>query len=348
METKGAVMANETTGEMALVTGGSGFLAGWMIAALLNAGYRVRTTVRNLAREGEVRAALSAVTQGGERLEFLEADLLNDHGWDRAAAGAAYVLHVASPMQVGEFRNQDVIRPAREGTLRVLKAAAAAGVRRTVITSSAQAALPRRPGDDPSDETAWTDLSARRLSDYTRAKTLAEQDAWRFAAENTGMSVATVLPAFIQGPVLSADISGSIEIISRLLKGQVSAVPRLGFTIVDVRDLAALHLSAMTAPEAHGQRFIGGGDFLWFSDIARLLRQTLGKSADRVPTKVAPDFLIRLAALSQKELRQLTPTLGKRYLFSSAKAERLLGWKSRPAATSVLDAAQSLIRTGLT
>ena len=210
-----------------LVTGGSGFLAGWTIAALLQAGYRVRTTVRSLSREGEIRKALSGVTGGGERLGFFEADLLKDAGWDAAVAGADYVLHVASPMQVGEFRDQDVIKPAREGTLRVLKAAAKAGVRRTVITSSTRAAQPRKASAVPVDETVWTDLSERGLGDYTRAKTLAEQDAWRFAAENPAMSLATVLPVFIQGPVMGTDVSGSIEVVSRLLKGQVSCSARV-------------------------------------------------------------------------------------------------------------------------
>ncbi len=340
-------MTEKAGKETVLVTGGTGFLAGWTIAALLDAGYRVRTTVRSLKREDEVRAALSGVAGSGERLAFFEADLLKDAGWDAAVAGVDYVLHVASPMQVGEFRDQDVITPAREGTLRVLGAAAKAGVRRTVITSSTRAAQPRKPSAVPVDETVWTDLSERGLGDYTRAKTLAEQDAWRFAAENPAMSVATVLPVFIQGPVMGTDVSGSIEVVSRLLKGQVSAVPRVGFAIVDVRDLATLHLRAMTAPEAAGQRFIAGGDFFWFADIAKLLRERLGDAARRVPTKVAPDFLVRFASLWQKELRELTPGLGRRQPYTSAKAERLLGWKSRPAEASLLDAARSLIEAGL-
>lgn len=340
-------MADDANRKLVLVTGGTGFVAGWTIVALLKAGYRVRATLRSFARETEARSAIAAEAGGDSNLTFVETDLMRDAGWDQAAEGADFVLHIASPMQVGEFRDQDVIRPAREGTLRVLKAAAKAGVQRTVITSSTQAALPAVRSDIPADETIWTDLTRPRITDYIRAKTLAEKDAWSFAAQNPAMEVASVLPAFIQGPLIGRDISGSIEVVWRLLKGQVAAIPRIGFAIVDVRDLADLHLRAMTAPEGAGQRFIGAGAFLWFADFARLLRERLGEAAGRVPSRIAPDLLIRVSALFQKDLRQLTPNLGKKQLYSSAKAERLLGWKTRPAETSILDAAQSLIRAGL-
>jgi dihydroflavonol-4-reductase len=239
-------------------------------------------------------------------------------------------------------------RPAREGTRRVLEASHGAGVKRVVITSSTAAAMPPKGGDATSDETAWTDLPDKPAYNYPRAKTLAEQDAWAFVGgAGRGLELATVLPSQIQGPVLGADYSPSVEIIAMMLKGKMPAAPRIGFSIVDVRDLVDLHIRAMTAPEAAGQRFVAAGDFLWFSDIARLLRGHLGEQGAKAPSRIAPDFLVRFGALFNPEAAQLVPNLGVKSRISSAKAERLLGWRPRPAEESVLDAARSLIARGL-
>ncbi|RKG90155.1 NAD-dependent epimerase/dehydratase family protein [Corallococcus terminator] len=338
--------------DVVLVTGGSGFLGGWTVVCLLKQGYRVRTTVRSLEREAEIRADVATQVDPGDRLSFVAANLLADEGWERAADGARYILHVASPMGIGEFKTQDLIRPAREGTLRVLKAGAKAGVERVVMTSSLQAALPPADfsADAPaSDERVWTDLASRDATHYTQAKTLAEQDAWAFMRQGGAgaMTLSTVLPAFIQGPMLGRDISGSLEVVARMLRGELSPLPRLGFSIVDVRDLADLHLKAMTAPGAAGERFAGSGDFLWMSDMARVLREHLGGPAAKVSTRTAPDFLVRFGALFNPEIRQLMPNLGLRRTFSTAKAERMLGWRARPATEALVASAESLVRQGL-
>ncbi|RKH08236.1 NAD-dependent epimerase/dehydratase family protein, partial [Corallococcus sp. CA053C] len=329
------------------------YLGGWTVDSLLKQGYRVRTTLRSLEREGQVRADIARQVDPGDRLSFIAADLLADEGWDRAAQGARFILHVAAPMGVGgsKSKTQELIRPSREGTLRVLKAGAKAGVERVVMTSSLQAALApsgSAQGGPPGDETVWTDLSEKGTTDYTRAKTLAEQDAWAFMRGSPGaMTLTTVLPAFIQGPLMGRHVTGSLELVARMLRGQVSRVPRLGFCIVDVRDLVDLHLKAMTAPEAAGERFAGSSDFLWLADMARVLREQLGARAARVSTRRAPDFLVRFGALFNPELRQLTPGLGLRREFTSAKARRLLGWQARTATEAVVASGEALVREGL-
>jgi dihydroflavonol-4-reductase len=343
-------MTRTGNGEVVLVTGGTGYVGGWTLVALLKQGYRVRTTVRALRREGEVRAAIARQVDPEDRLSFFAADLLKDEGWEQAADGADFILHVASPMGVGEFKDQDLIRPAREGTLRVLKAGAKAGVKRVVVTSSLLAALPpgREPDRAPTDETVWTDLTGKGVNHYTHSKTLAEQAAWDFVRQSGGpMTLTTVLPGMIQGPVLGKDLGGSIEMMARMLRGEFSRLPRLGFSVVDVRDLVDLHLLAMRTPEAAGHRFAGTSDFLWMTDMARVLRERLGARAAKVPTGLAPDFLVRVGALFNPELRQLTGSLGRRNEFSTAKAERMLGWRARPAAESIVDCAESLVREGL-
>ena len=338
----------DDTKQTVLVTGGSGYLGGWAAIGLLRQGYRVRATVRNLTREDDVRATIAAQVDIGDRLSFAAADLLKDEGWDRAMDGIAYVLHVASPMPVGEFRGQDVIRPAREGTRRVLDAAAKAGVKRVVLTSPTAAAMPKQRSDTVADENTWTDLPAKAIYNYPRSKTLAEQDAWALArSPGVTTELTTILPASIQGPVLGSDYSASIDIVRLMLNGRMPVLPRIGFGIVDVRDLVDLHLRAMTSPAAAGERFIASGEFLWFSDIARLLRENLGPRAAKVPTRTIPDVVVRLGGLFNAEMAQLAPNLGQRANISAAKAERVLGWRTRAASASIIDAATSLIERGL-
>ena len=333
--------------ETVLVTGGTGFVGSWAVVELLRRGYQVRTTIRNLARESDVRSMIATQTNPAS-LRFTQANLLEDRGWDEAMAGVDFALHVASPMPIGEYRGQDVITPARDGTLRVMRAAHAAAVKRVVITSSTAAASPADKSDGVVvDETVWTDLPDRAIYNYARSKTLAEQDAWRFVDANPGMELATVLPAQIQGPVLGTDYSPSVEIVAMMLKGKMPAVPRIGFGIVDVRDLVDLHIRAMTAPEAAGQRFIASADFLWFKDIAQILRDNFGERAAKVSTRTLPDFVVRIGAVFNAELRQLAPNLGVRETASSAKAERILDWKPRPAASAIIDTARSLVDRNL-
>ena len=277
-----------------LVTGGSGYIGGWCVIGLLQQGYRVRTTVRNLGREAGVRVAIGTVVDPGGALSFHAANLTGDEGWDAATQGCDYVLHVASPLGVPEPPDpDDLIIPARDGALRALGAAIKAGVKRVVMTSSVAAtSAPSSDPDGVSDETVWTDPKDPGAGAYTRSKTIAERAAWDLMASSGGAtSLATVNPALVLGPVLSGDFSDSVQIVQRLLSGKIPGLPRLGFNIVDVRDVADLHIRAMTAPEAAGQRFIAAGDFAWMADLAALLRARLGDGAAKVPTRKAPDLL---------------------------------------------------------
>jgi nucleoside-diphosphate-sugar epimerase len=333
-----------------LVTGGSGYIGGWCVITLLQRGWRVRATVRSLARAEAVRAAIATVTDPGERLSFHAADLTRDEGWDEAAAGADYVLHVASPLGVPEPRDpDDLIVPARDGALRAIRAAIKAGVGRVVMTSSVAAMSPG--WDEPdgvSDESVWTNGDDPASGAYPRSKTLAERAAWDLVRREGGpTTLAVVNPALVLGPVFGPDYSDSVQVVERLLTGRVPGLPRLGFNIVDVRDVADLHVRAMTAPQAAGERFIAAGDWAWMADLAAILRARLPERASKIPTARAPDILIRLAALFDRDLKSVTPGLGRKRPFTAAKAERVLGWKARPMEETIMDCARSLIEKGL-
>jgi nucleoside-diphosphate-sugar epimerase len=332
-----------------LVTGGSGFIGSWCVIGLLQQGYAVRTTVRSLAREAAVRAAIGRVADAQDRLSFHVADLTQDTGWDTAVGGCDYVLHVASPVVASEPKDADeLVIPARDGTRRVVGAALEAGVKRVVLTSSVSAASPR-PGarESVSDEATWTDLGDPMVGAYARSKTVAERTAWELMSASGGATtLVAVNPSLVVGPVLSRDFSASVQVVERLLSGRVPGLPRLGFCFVDVRDVADLHIRAMTAPEAAGQRFIAAGDFAWMADLAALLRARLGEAAGKVPTRRVPSLVIRLAALFDRDLASIVPRLGEKRTFSSAKAQVVLGWRLRPLEESVLDCARSLIATG--
>jgi nucleoside-diphosphate-sugar epimerase len=328
-----------------LVTGGSGFIAAYCIDQLLGAGHRVRTTVRNLAREREVRALFNrGGADLGERLEFFAADLESDAGWPAAVAGSDYVLHVASPFPPGVPRHpDDLIVPAREGALRVLRASRDAGVKRVVMTSSFAAIGYGRPSDAGLfDETNWSNVDGP-ASAYVKSKTLAERAAWDFVASNGGLELSVVNPVLVLGPLLGPDLSASILVIKRMMDGGMPAAPRLCFGVVDVRDVADLHLRAMTHPLARGERFLcSAGDFLPLVEVARVLRARLGAAAARAPTRELPDWLLRATALFNRSAREILPELGKRKNGSNEKARRLLGWAPRTTKEAVLATAQSL------
>jgi nucleoside-diphosphate-sugar epimerase len=355
------------SGELVLVTGGSGFIATHCILRLLASGYRVRATLRAPAREAEVRAMLAA---GGTRpdgalsgdappegalsetrLSFVPADLLSDAGWPAAVAGCDFVLHVASPLPLRMPRHAaDLIIPAREGTLRVLRASREAGVRRVVITSSDSAvAFGHEPTERPFTEEDWTDLHGRHVTAYERSKTLAECAAWDFVAREGGnLELAAVNPVVVLGPVLGPDHSASIQLIERLLQGGIPGTPRLSFNVVDVRDVADLHLRAMTSPAAKGERFLASaGGPLTMQKIGGLLKARLGDAARRVPTGTLPDWTMRLVGLFSPTVRQIVPDLGVARRVSSEKARRLLSWEPRPPEEAILATAESLIRLGL-
>jgi dihydroflavonol-4-reductase len=335
-----------------LVTGGSGFVAGHCILQLLAAGHEVRSTLRTLDREPEVRALLKqgGVEPGGD-LIFLPANLERDAGWADAVAGCDYVLHVASPFPAGVPRHEDeLIVPAREGTLRVLRAARNAGVRRVVLTSSFAAIGYGHPSHaTPFDESSWTDTAARGVSAYAKSKTLAERAAWDFLAREGGaLELAVVNPVLVLGPVLGRDYASSIVLVQRLLAGSVPGCPQVMMGVVDVRDVAVLHLSAMTHPDAKGERFIAvSGDFMSVLDIARVLKRRLGARARRVPTWPLPNWMVRLAALADPSVRQLLPELGKSRNATSDKGRRVVGWAPRSAEEAIAAAGESLLRLGL-
>jgi nucleoside-diphosphate-sugar epimerase len=332
-----------------LVTGGSGFIGSHCILQLLEAGHEVRTTVRDLAREPEVRAMLKAGGAApGARLSFFAADLMSDKGWPEAVKGCDYVLHVASPFPSGIPKHEDdLIVPARDGALRLLRAARDAGVRRVVLTSSfAAIGYGQKPPKAPFDETNWTNLEGRDLTAYTKSKTIAERAAWDFVAkEGNGLELAVVNPVGVLGPVLGTDYSTSILIVKRMMDGTMPGCPKLGFGLVDVRDVADLHLRAMTDPAAKGERFLAiSGDYVWMRDIARVLKERIGAAAASVPTRQLPNWLVRLAALRITELKILLPELGKEKHATGEKAMRVLGWSPRSWEQSAVDTAESLAR----
>lgn len=337
--------------ERVLVTGGSGFIAGYCIAQALNEGWRVRTTVRDLARQATLRldvAKLAPATD--DRLEVVAADLNADKGWEAAARDCAYVLHVASPFPATSPKDDDeLVRPARDGALRVLAAARAAGVKRVVMTSSTAAIAYGRGGREALfDETDWSDATNKAdTSAYERSKTIAERAAWDWVArEGGGLELVTVCPGAVLGPVLGADRSASIDIVYRLLDGSLPGVARFGWPLVDVRDVADLHLKAMTSPKAAGQRYIGASDFAWMGDVADVLRKRVPELAKRVPRRALPNMVVRLSALFDPALRARIYELNKRRPVSAAKAHRDLGWTPRSNAEAISATAESLAKTG--
>ena len=332
--------------ETVLVTGGNGFVAGWCIRTLLQRGYAVRTTVRNPAKEAPARLALADAGSSG-RLAFFTADLTIDEGWDAAVAGSDYVLHVASPLGGGGAGERDaMIAAARDGTLRVLRAAVKARVKRVVMTSAAAAARASLSSDGISDETVWADPKDPQFDVYRVSKILAEQAAWDYIKTAGGSTeFSTILPGAVFGPILTAENLGSVKIIQGLLQGRPPALPRLGFWITDVRDLAELHIRAMTSSKAAGERFIAAGEFMWMADIASTLRAQLGTAAEKVPSRRLPDFVVKLLMPFMPNLRTLAPLLGRQFSLTADKARRILSFSPLPARTTVVDCARSLLAT---
>ena len=333
-------------GNDVLVTGGSGFVAGWCIAELLKNGHAVRATVRDSRKAESVRNAVSQVVDPGDRLGFVITDLLSDEGWDGAVAGCEYVLHVASPL-IATRDEEKVVRPAVDGVRRVLRASRDAGVRRVVYTSSCGAVYyGHSPRNEPFDESDWTDVQGT-MSAYVKSKALAERAAWEFIADHGhGLELSTVNPTGIFGPALSADATSSLGLIKRLLDG-MPACPNLWFCIVDVRDVADLHLRAMTATVA-GQRYIANAsDPVSMLTIGQELRERLGHAASRVPRRKMPDWVVRLIGRFNTQMNDLVPLLGQQRAASAAKAGRELDWHGRSWQEAVVASAQSLIDLGL-
>ncbi len=335
-----------------LVTGGSGFIGSYCILQLLAAGHQVRTTIRNLKREGDMRAMLKqGGAEAGDRLSFIAADLENDAGWPEAVRGCEYVLHVASPFPATVPKDEnELIVPAREGTLRVLRASRDAGVKRVVLTSSfAAIGYGHAPQNTPFDETSWTNPNGVDVQPYVKSKTLSERAAWDFIAKDGGgLELSVVNPVGVFGPVLGPDYSTSILLVQRLMDGAMPGCPRLYFGVVDVRDVADMHIRAMTAPSAKGERFLSiAGDFMSILDIANVLKQRMSQQARKVPTRQLPDWLVRLASLRDPAVKQIIPELGKRKNATNEKAKQLLGWSPLSNEEAVVATAESLVRLGL-
>jgi nucleoside-diphosphate-sugar epimerase len=336
------------SGESVLVTGGSGFIGSHCILDLLQAGHRVRTTVRSPDREATVRELLGA--ESAQELSFATADLMADSGWGDAVSGCHYVLHVASPFPLGPPKHEDdLIVPAREGALRVLRAARDAGVKRVVMTSSFAAigygvGAPGRPFT----EEDWSNPDGDDISAYAKSKTLAERAAWDFvAADASGLELSVVNPTGVFGPVLGSDYSTSIQLVKRLLDGEMPGLPQVSFGIVDVRDVADLHRRAMAEPAAAGERFLAlAGQFMTVAEIAAVLRERMGADASKVPTRVLPNWLVRLVSRFDSSVKQIVPELGKNRQASNAKAKSMLGWAPRPNEDAITASGESLLRVG--
>ena len=339
----------EGDGKTVLVTGGSGYLGGWCIVELLRRGYRVRTTVRDPAREREVQEAVASQVDPGHHLTVHQAHLLSDEHWDSVIEGCDYVLHVASPFPPKQPKDPDeLIVPAREGTLRVLGKALDHDVKRVVVTSSIAAIrLAKGTEQRPLTEEDWTNPDADGLTPYVRSKTIAERAAWDLVRERGAEDrLAVVNPGAIIGPLLHDDMSYSVQSIERLLKG-MPGMPRLGFNFVDVRDVADLEIRAMTSPEAGGKRFIAVTEWLWMSEAGQILRDRLGDQASKVPTRTVPNLVVRGMALFDGGIRSIVGTLGKRTDLSSERARTTLGWSPRPIEDTIAETGESLISHGV-
>jgi dihydroflavonol-4-reductase len=330
-----------------LVSGGSGYIAGFLIRQLVAAGWTVHTTVRSRSREAAVRKLLAV---DDSRVVFFEADLNADAGWADAMAGCRCVAHLASPLPAGVPKDADeLVVPARDGALRALRAARAAGVQRFVMTSSVAAiAYGRGRGVHHFTEADWTRLDRPGISPYVRSKTVAERAArdW-VAAEGAGLEFCTINPSLVFGPVWSADYSTSVVVLKKLLDGSMSACPDIGFGVVDVRDVADLHVRALTAPGMAGERFIASGRFMKLREVADVLRTGLGDQARRVTTRDVPDVLVRIAALFNPLARAEAPEHGSVRHQDASHAKAVLGWTPRPVEQSIVDCARSLIALGI-
>lgn len=339
-------------GELVLVTGGSGFIGAHCILQLLQQGYKVRTSVRSLSRESEVRAMLrEGGIDAGDNLSFVAADLIRDEGWPEAVAGCAYVLHVASPFPPALPQHEDeLIIPARDGALRVLRAARDAGVKRVVLTSSfAAIGYGQKITRKPFNEENWTDPGGDDVRAYVKSKTIAEKAAWDFIANQGGaLELSVINPVGVFGPVLGPDYSTSILLVQRLMDGALPGLPRLYFGCVDVRDVAWMHIECMTNPAAKSQRFLAlAGDFVSMKEIAQILKRRMGAAAKRAPTLQLPDFMVRMAASRDPAVAQILPELGKRRNGTNEKARRLLGYEPISTEDSLVATAESMIKLGL-
>lgn len=331
--------------DLILLTGVSGFIAKHVALKLLNQGYDVRGTLRRLDRGDEVRAAVGPhLMAGAGSLSFAQADLESDAGWDEAMVGVATLVHTASPFPLAQPKDEQLlIRPAVEGTLRVLKAARAAGVARVVLTSSTVAVLNDGKHDALQDEADWCDLALPGTTAYAKSKTLAEHAAWDFAKAN-GMQLTTINPGLVVGPPLDQHFGSSLGLVERMLKGRDPMLPRFGFALVDVRDVAEMHLRAVQRAETAGKRYIAAAGSMSFVDMGKALKAAY--PVRRIATREAPVFLLRLLALVDPQLRSILPKLGHLERVSNDRAVREMGMQFTAPKAALLASADWLVTHG--
>lgn len=328
-----------------LITGASGFIAGHCVLEMLNHGYDVRGTLRDAARGESIKAMLGKHTNRIDALEFVSADLNDAQSWVAAAAGCDGILHVASPVPVVQPKDEnEVIIPARDGTLNVMNAAKVNGIKRVVLTSSTAAVMSGNRDDGEFTDKDWTDLERNDLSPYIKSKTIAERAAWDFVEANPEVELATVNPALVLGPALEADYGSSLEALYLLMTGAYPILPKLGFEVVDVRDVASLHRLAYENPEAAGGRFLCANGFRWFIDIAKTVKT---EHPDlKVPTSEMPNWLARIAGIFLKEIHQFLPDLSRVKEVNNSPA-RAIGWEPRNVDEAIRDGAASLVDLGI-
>ncbi|MEO8531330.1 MAG: aldehyde reductase [Deltaproteobacteria bacterium] len=330
------------------VTGASGFLAKHIVLQLLQKGDSVVGSLRSPKRADEVRAAITDAGGSVENLRFVTLDLTSDDGWADAMTGCDALIHTASPFPLAQPKDEmDLIRPAVEGTLRALKAAVASGVPRVVLTSSiAAVSWMDPPTDRKFDERDWSDPDAKGISAYSKSKTLAERAAWDFVkGAGASLRLTTINPAFVLGCPLDPHPGSSISLISRMLAGKDPMVPNLGFSVVDVEDVAEAHVRALDVDASIGQRIIAASDTMWFVDMTKALKAEYPDR--RIPTRVAPTFVLRFLALFDASIRGILPSLGRDDQFSNAKAHDMLGINFTPARDALLKAARYLVKNDL-
>lgn len=346
-------MSDDHANTTVLVTGASGFIGLHCVLQLLKEGYRVRGTIRSQGRANEVREAMSAHLDADvvTRLELVEADLSRDDGWEDAARGCTYVLHVASPFpnRVPEHEDE-LIKPAKEGTLRVLRAAADAGVRRVVLTSSLAAVSGGHPHDNSRvfTEEDWSIVDA--CPPYPKSKTLAELAAWEFVDGLEGdapMELSVINPGAVLGPVLNRHYSTSGEVVRKLLMRELPGTAKLGFPWVDVRDVASAHIAAMTIPEAAGERFCCAIEFAWIGEVADILAKRFGPDGWKVPTRKLPAFLVRIVALFDPTVKVVVSDLGRVRNVSSERIRKVLDWKPHSLEEMSVSMGETMIEQGI-
>ena len=328
-----------------LVTGASGFIASHCILDLLQHGYEVRGTVRNRNRAKEVRDILVKHHEGASEMEFAVANLTSEDSWTEAIEGCDGVFHVASPVPIIQPKDpSEVIEPARQGTLNVLAAAQSVGVKRVVLTSSVAAVMGSKKINEhtyTSDD--WSDPGDPNLTPYAASKTIAEKSAWGFITHDTELAV--INPGMVLGPALEADYGSSLEVLYKLLTGGVPLVPKIGFEIVDVRDVAALHRLAFEHSDAPGKRFLCGAGFRWFIEIAELLHREFPEYK-KIPLSLMPSFLAKVFAIFIKEINSIINDLDTVKKMDCTPALDI-GWHPRSPEEAILAGAKSLVELGV-